>query len=110
MQSTRDCLERLSALLVRADEDYLASVVAKALDGSDEEFEEFLLSNALWGGAGSVADQAGISRDRDVRVLTKDIERTLIELGRMQIEAGRTNVRTAMWVDAFEHWHNTGVR
>jgi hypothetical protein len=106
----RDCLERLKTLLVRADEDYLASVVANALDGSDEEFEDFLLSNALWGGAGSVADQAGVSRDGDVHVLKKDIERTLMELGRMQIEAGRTNARTNMWVDAFEHWHSTGVR
>jgi hypothetical protein len=110
MQPTRDCLERLKTLLVRADEDYLASLVAHALDGSDEEFEEFLVSNALWGGAGSVADQAGVSRDGDVHILKKEIESTLIELERTQIEAGRTNARTRIWVDAFEHWHSTGVR
>lgn len=110
MKSTRECLERLRSLLIQAGEDFPASLIASALDGSEVDFDQFLISNELWGGPGSIADQAGIGRGGEVHVLTKDIERALIQLGRLQIDAGRTNQRTKMWVEAFEHWHRSGVR
>jgi hypothetical protein len=110
MQSTRDCLERLRVLLVQAGEDVPASLIASALDGSEADFDRFLVSNELWGGPGSIADQAGIGAGGELHVLTKDIERALIRLGRLQIEACRTNQRTKMWVETFEHWHRSGVR
>lgn len=106
----RDCLERLRILLSRAGEEFQASLVANALQGSAADLDQFLVSNELWGGAGSIADQAGIEPGGRPHVLKKDIERALIELRRRQIEAGRTNQRTQMWVEAFEHWHSTGVR
>ena len=78
--------------------------VERALAGSDEELEAFLVSNALWGGAGSIADQAG--GDRAAR---RVIESALIELGQEQIRVGTINSRTHIWVDAFQHWRRSGI-
>ena len=71
-----------------------------ALLGDDEALWNFLVSNELWGGAGSVADQAVLASPEGRR----DLEALLIRLGREQIAAGRSNTRTAMWVTAFEQW------
>jgi hypothetical protein len=77
-----------------------ADTIRAALAEDDEHFMAFLISNELWGGSGSVADQACTSS----RVARTQVEEILIRLGRIQIGARATNVRTEMWVSAFERW------
>ena len=72
-----------------------------AVLGDEEKIWNFLSSNELWGGAGSVADQALIEFP-DAR---KQLEILLIGLGREQLSLKRVNVHTEMWVSAFEKWH-----
>lgn len=67
---------------------------------------EYLVSNDLWGGAGSVADQALLNFPE----ATAQLERLLIRLGRVQMSLGRVNVRTEMWVTVFEKWQAEGIR
>ena len=77
-------------------------MVTNALAGTDQELEAFLLSNELWGGSGSIADQAGFEPERgDVR---RRVERALVNLGEAQIQAGLVNIRTESWVSAFKKW------
>ncbi len=71
-----------------------------ALAGSDEDFWLFLESNELWGGAGSIADQACIGNKEAQKVLYK----LLSELAAHQEKAGRINVRTKSWASAFNEW------
>jgi hypothetical protein len=68
--------------------------------------EIFLKSNSLWGGAGSVADQAGIDGGREKR---RKIEAILIDLGNFQIQEGILNQRTKMWTEVFTNWEKTNV-
>jgi hypothetical protein len=70
----------------------------EALQGDDDMMWEFLTSNQLWGGAGSVADQAILEFPEE----RSELELKLIDLGRMQLELQRPNLRTEMWVSAFE--------
>jgi hypothetical protein len=77
---------------------YSADEIEAALAGDDERLMAFLVSNELWGGMGSIADQAGHS-DRATRARIAEL---LIRLGGAQIDAGVTNVRTETWVRAFE--------
>ena len=102
----RESLERLLRALDLINEEYFANLVRNALAGPSEQITEFLVSNELWGGAGSIADQAGVSLDREMR---RPIEATLIELGEEQIRNGITNIRTRGWVDAFRQWQRTGI-
>src|SRR5271165_1888724 len=67
---------------------WMAISARDAARGSDDDLQTFLVSNELWGGAGSIADQGRGRR----------IERKLIELGRLQMQLGMVNARTVMWV------------
>lgn len=100
-------LADLAQSLTECGEWSMASAAEAAATGSDSVLTAFLVSNELWGGAGSIADQAGCSSDRtDDR---RRIEADLIMLGRLQINAGLVNVRTASWVAAFEDWSGRGI-
>ena len=68
--------------------------------------EAFLNSNTLWGGAGSIADQVGISEGREER---RKVEALLINLGEFQISEGHCIQRTKMWVEAFKQWQRDGI-
>jgi hypothetical protein len=98
-------LAEVARLLEDGHEELVAAVVQKALSGSEEELEKFLISNELWGGSGSIADQSLVSDSR-----RRALEGLLIRLGRLQLAAGKTNPRTAMWVGAFEKWQPECVR
>jgi hypothetical protein len=98
----RAILGEIADLLEAGEPDPAAVTVRAALSGSEEKVEEFLLSNELWGGAGSIADQSLISN----QARRKALENALIRLGRLQIASGRTNRRTEMWVAAFEQYRS----
>jgi len=98
----RQQLEKLEVALARSGERQ-----SGALRGSDQELRAFLVSNDLWGGSGSIADQAGLEHDRTAG--RRAIEDALIRLGTVQLREGLTNTRTASWVDAFRSSQNEGV-
>ena len=99
-------LNNLKAALDAADEFQYASMIQVALSNEAEK-ESILTSNDLWGGAGSVADQAGLqSPNKEARAR---IEKALIQLGRQQLEIGVINQRTEFWVSAFEQIHAQSI-
>ena len=103
-----EALQSLARLLREQDDISLAAMVEKAISGPQDEQDAFLKSNDLWGGMGSIADQAGMRfgpRDEGRR----EIERALIHLGNQQIQAGKVNLRTEMWVRVFEKWNRDGL-
>jgi hypothetical protein len=77
-----------------------------ALRGDEKILWDYLVSNELWGGAGSVADQALMELPED----RKKLDALMIRLGREQMKIGRVNVRTEMWVSAFEKWQAENLR
>jgi hypothetical protein len=83
-------------------------MVEEAISSPENELDAFLRSNELWGGAGSIADQAGIGKGTRTEDRRK-IEHALVQLGKEQIRGGKVNPRTAMWVGAFEEWGKKGV-
>lgn len=94
-------------MLRRIGDDTFISDIEDAFAGSDEACLSFLTSNELWGGAGSIADQAGSAGTRnEARIL---IEEILIRLGEKQLQAGIVNSRTSMWVEAFKSWRQNGI-
>jgi hypothetical protein len=78
-----------------------------ALSSPDELLVAFLTSNELWGGSGSIADQAGLTLGR--RGGRRKVEQALIELGGEQIRVGHVNIRTASWVGTFKEWRERGL-
>ena len=102
----RQLLQALRDVLSQCGETSEACQVADALAQDDQQLDAYLVSNELWGGAGSIADQAGCNAGRDTRRI---IECVLIDLGEAQVRAGITNIRTTRWVDAFRSWQNQGI-
>src|SRR5580692_12966215 len=89
-------LAEIAILLEAGHEEQFASPVRNALSGSAQTLEEFLRSNELWGGAGSIADPPFDGRSAQ----RKELEKLLIQLGRLQLRDGNANVRTRTWVEA----------
>lgn len=104
--AVRKELESLERVLANHGESGPSQMIRAALDGPEQDLRAFLMSNELWGGAGSIADQAGVGQGRDVR---RPIEEALFKLGLAQMQRGVVNVRTAMWVHAFSEWRREGV-
>jgi hypothetical protein len=98
--SLRDRLRGLGEALEQNGEPIFAESVNRVLSGTDGNLDAFVTSNDLWGGAGSIADQAGLASQQGRR----EIESALIQLGEEQIRVGKTNPRTSMWVEAFKQW------
>ena len=92
MKEIRDTLKQLLDLLRCGNENYQANQIEDALAGTNEELKSYITSNELWGGAGSVADQALI----ETRESRRRVEALLAELGEIQMKAGVVNVRTEM--------------
>ena len=105
----RDQLRTLAQLLHEGGGDDLAVMVEDAACGSDEALNGFLVSNNLWGGSGSIADQGGLLRDGRRTEARRKVEHALIQLGNEQIRIGLTNVRTAMCVEAFRKRETSGI-
>ncbi len=105
----RDYLRSLAQLLQEQGEGSLAAIVEDAIPGPDHELDLFLVSNELWGGAGSIADQAGMTRTGHRTEGSRKIQRSLIQLGNEQIRIGKVNSRTASWVEVFSKWEKAGI-
>lgn len=90
-----DILNNISQLLSKYGD---ASVDLKRFKTNEKALWAFLTSNELWGGAGSIADQAILANSGDRALL----ESFLIRLGEIQLSLGKVNIRTAMWVEAFK--------
>ncbi len=88
------------AALLEDGQDFKATFIREALVGSDQDLDRFLISNELWGGAGSIADEA-LADNAGRR---SALELLLTQLGRDQIAQGRINERTPTWVSAVEQW------
>jgi mono/diheme cytochrome c family protein len=80
--------------------------VSQAISGDDAALEAFLRSNELWGGAGSVADQAFVHATPDIR---RNGSVAFAKLGEEQIAAGIVNVRTESWTSALQKWVQNDV-
>jgi hypothetical protein len=94
----REILQEISELLEKHDGS--SNALAIALLGDENKLWDFLVSNDLWGGAGSVADQALLELPEERRLL----DELMVRLGREQMRLGKVNIRTEMWVSAFEKW------
>jgi hypothetical protein len=99
----RETLQEIATLLERHNQS--TNALAIALLGEESRLWDFLISNELWGGAGSIADQ-GVFGIPEARFT---LETLLIQLGREQMRLGRVNARTATWVSVFEKWKAAGV-
>ena len=102
----RQLLKNLENLLHTSDELVYAKRVHEARTSEDDDILfDFLISNDLWGGMGSIADQAGM----DYNEQKKEFAQTLVKIGEYQISLGKTNIRTASWVDVYKNWLKNGV-
>jgi hypothetical protein len=97
-------LTEISTLLEKHNSS--SNTLAIALLGDETKLWDYLVSNELWGGAGSVADQALL----DFPESRQKLDSLMILLGREQMRLGRVNVRTEMWVTAFEEWKEKKIR
>jgi hypothetical protein len=103
----RTRLAELASVLRECDEETMAAYVSDAAEGTEAAMNAFLASNELWGGPGSVADQAGMRPGRtDAR---RRIEAALVRLGAEQTRAGVVNIRTGTWVATFDSWAKSGI-
>jgi hypothetical protein len=105
-EEAESILGDIASLLEGGGEYRYVAIVRKALGSSQDQLNEFLRSNDLWGGSGSIADSCLLA-DREAR---SELEYLLIRLGRLQEQSGLLNVRTIMWVQAFEQWRAAGLR
>jgi hypothetical protein len=104
----REILGEAVVILSAAEDWHFANLIADALKISDRALTEFLTSNELWGGSGSIVD-SGLSCEAAPEVQRGAFGRLIVTLGTIQIEAGVTNVRTAMWVEAFSKWLHSDI-
>jgi hypothetical protein len=92
----REILTEIHEMLREAGDIPRAAAVQNALAGPPEALDSFLVSNELWGGAGSIADEGLMYLPQQ-----KKLQQLLVRLGRIQLQKGQVNVRTEMWVSAF---------
>jgi hypothetical protein len=88
-------IRELQSALAAGSGHFGLSAINRALLAGGEGLCEFLISNDLWGGSGSIADQAGVGSAQRAR-----IEQALAALGCAQLRVGVANERTRMWVSA----------
>jgi hypothetical protein len=105
IEHLRRLLLEIVALLTRGQEASRALRIEVATR-DDQSLEAYLCSNDLWGGAGSIADEAIVSD----AALRAQLESLLIRLGNLQLASQVANPRTESWVRAFQSWQELGLR
>lgn len=86
-------------MLLDNEEFFSANLIEDVLEKQEQNLWSFLVSNELWGSAGSIADQALLNKEE----ARKKLEKLLVKLGTLQLKQKKMNVRTEMWVTAFKH-------
>lgn len=97
----RSTLIRLESTLKAAGDERAAARITRALSGTDEALVRFLQSGDLWGGMGSIADQAACCAPREVK---RECEALLADLGEAQAAAGIGNAGAEKWAGVFREW------
>ena len=90
-------LQELERLLIKGGCSDLANRISSALLEGEESTWEFICSNGMWGGAGSIADQAIFEKASDKMAIYQVMQK----IGHLQIASGRINERTELWVEIF---------
>ena len=93
----QNLLQELADALAHAGDSREADAVNAALLSGEGAIMEFLVSDELWGGPGSIADQAGVDASRHARL---KIERIILRLGEEQLKRGLINPRVSFWIEA----------
>ncbi len=78
----------------------------RAIAADDDTLSEYLRSNSLWGGAGSIADQALMGRPQECR---HGFYKLMVELGSLQVEQEIVNPRTEWVVQVLRTWIAKGI-
>ena len=107
LEDFRRQLRRILELVRSCGPAVIVAPMQEAATGSDEQLVAYLKSNELWGGSGSIADQAGLSAKTEHT--RRSIEKRLVELGDMQVAAGILNPRTSTWAEAFRARPRSGT-
>jgi len=103
-----EILEKLKIELENCNEQYCSALISSVLKGDEDKLESFLISNELWGGSGSIADQACMQDEMRTDERRK-IEKLLIILGDELLRLNKVNVRTNLWVNTFKQWADKGT-
>jgi len=109
-------LREIQELCVK-HQDYSSGATVERLlreyDDDQHRFWDSLTSDAVWGGAGSIADQClSTSKTFSAEELQQDrrvVWRALAEIAREMKAAGRVNERTESWASAFRSWLRQGI-
>ena len=92
--------------------DWLGSVIGR-YPGDEAGFYQALNSKRMWGGAGSIANQAlADNPGMDETVWHEEIRQfreLTIELGNHLRERGNAHPDIASWLLAFSNWNQSGV-
>jgi hypothetical protein len=105
IKEAQEILISLRDLLLSQGEHGYAELLNGVIGGSEEKIWSLLESNIVWGGAGSIADQACISGEEE----QKKFYELMVKLANLQDKAGRLNERTMMWAAAFRSWNEKNI-
>jgi hypothetical protein len=104
----RRLLTTIATILEEGGDAKSGRQVRKVVDADEGAVWTYLISNELWGGPGSIADQ-GLTSGEGRSTARRRLEKALTDLGEWQLSQGKFNVRTEMWVDAFRQWEKAGI-
>ena len=109
-------LREIQELCLKHGDHSAGATVGQLLREYEEDQQRFwdsLTSDAVWGGAGSIADQCLSSSktfaDQELQQDRRLVWRALAEVAREMKAAGRMNERTESWASAFRSWLRQGI-
>lgn len=111
----QDELEQLAALLdsQEAGAAYRLRCLSLLQARGEDRFWVEVNANEIWGGAGSLADQAFVVNPgvppEVWQVQRRKFHELMIRLGRALLAHGNANPRISMWVEAFEQWNRLDI-
>jgi len=114
VKEEREIVSEIIVVLRNLGEERFAVLLEDSLEFGDEDFREYLVSNTMWGGSGSLPDQQLFSNGKELneemkKELRSDFRKLIIKLGTLQIKNNMTNPRTGMWVSAYTDWERNGL-
>ena len=100
MKELKNTIRMIITLLEEGGDDVYVDPLKNILNENEESIWEYLESNEIWGGAGSLSDQ-GLYENKELRPKLEDL---LVELGEHQQKEGRVNYRTESTMQVFRSW------